>query len=87
MKVSTFTISRSSLSIKVIGSMSRSMSEKMIIYLVQLAIPLYVTYRPLRSRSHIEIKVNSMPASNQGHSKERCSYEGGLHLNLIRSCI
>ena len=35
------TISRSSLSINVIGSRSRSCAKKMIIYLFQLVIPLY----------------------------------------------
>ena len=38
----TLTISRSSLSIKVIVSRSRSCAKKMIIYLFQLVIPLYV---------------------------------------------
>ena len=52
------TISRSSLSIKVIGSRSRSCAKKMIIYLFQLVIPLYVPLRPLkRSRSHTKVKV------------------------------
>ena len=68
--------------------------QKMIIYLFQLVIPLYVPLRPLkRSRSHIKVKVTHQgQGQHQGQHqievifKERYSYAGGLHLNQMRSC-
>ena len=70
------------------------MCKKMIIYLFQLVIPLYVPLRPFkRSRSHIKVKVTHQ---GQGQIKvniklrsflRRYSYTGGLHLNQMRSCF
>ena len=54
------TISRSSLSIKVIGSRSRSYEKKMIVLLISTCSSFACGYRSLiRSRSHIKVKVAS----------------------------
>ena len=56
-------------------------AQKMIIYLFQLLIPLYV----VTDQGHTS-------RSNQGQGqievifKERCFYVGGLHLNQMHSC-
>ena len=71
------------------------MCKKMIIYLFQLVIPLYVPLRPLkRSRSHVKVKVTHQ---GQGHIKVNIKLRsflrrgtltrGGLHLNQMRSCF
>ena len=54
------TISRSTLSIKVIGSRSRSYEKKMIVFLISTSSSFACGYRSLiRSRSHIKVKVTS----------------------------
>ena len=70
------------------------MCKKMIIYLFQLVIPLYIPLRPLkgqghisRSRSHIKVKVKSGQHQIEVIFKERYSNAGGLHLNQMRSCL
>ena len=60
----TFATSRSSLSIKVIGSRSRSY-EKMVILLISTCQSFVYGYRSLmKSRSHIKVKVTSRSKSN-----------------------
>ena len=82
------TISRSSLSIKVIGSRSRS-CEKNDYLLISTCYSFVWTYRPLmRSMSHIKVKVTHQGQGQiKVNIKERYSYTGGLHLNQMRSCL
>ena len=71
------------------------MCKKMIIYLFQLVIPLYVPLRPSK-RSRVTYQGQghtSRSRSYQGQHqievifKERYSYASGLHLNQMRSCL
>ena len=84
------TISRSSLSIKVIGSRSRSCAKFDYLKLISTCYSFVCTYRPLirsRSRSHQgqgQIKVNIKLRS---FLRRDTLNAGGLHLNQMRSCL
>ena len=88
------TISRSSLSIKVIGSRSRSCAKNDYL-LISTCYSFVCTFKVIK-----KVKVTyqgqghtSRSRSNQGQHqievifKERYSYAGGLHLNQMRSCL
>ena len=77
------TISRSSLSIKVIGSRSRSCAKND--YLpISTCYSFVCAYRPLiTSRSHIKVKVKSRSRSNLGHFKEEILLRGWFAFESI----
>ena len=76
------TISRSSLSIKVIGSRSRACAKNDYSF-ISTCYSFVCAYNPL---------IRSRSSSNQGQDqikvifRERYSYVGALHLNQMRSC-
>ena len=88
------TISRSSLSIKVIGSRSRSCEKKWLFAYFNL----FFLCMDLQAINEVKVTYQgkgytSRSRSNQGQHqievifKERYSYAGGLHLNQMRSCF
>ena len=90
------TISRSSLSIKVIGSRSRSCAKND--YLLISTCYSFVCHLYVQAIKKVKVTYQgqghtSRSRSNQGQHqievifKERYSYAGGLHLNQMRSCF
>ena len=75
------TISRSNLSIKVIGSQSRSCAKNDYI-LISICYSFVCVYRPL-----IQSRSNKGQDQIEVIFKKRYSYMGGLHLNQMHSCL